>query len=115
MARRIKSAREERFLTVIAFGGLGGVTKQTQLAYERGARAPDADYLRRLYDALGIDIAHLVTGRTLDGMGQLTQTEIESIGRYRALPPLIQKTVDDVLLLAWLAYQDRKRYHEASA
>lgn len=110
MAQRIKSAREERKLTVIAFGGLGGVTKQTQLAYERGARAPDADYLRLLHDELGIDIAHLVTGRTLDGMGPLTQAEIESIDRYRRLPPLVQKTIDDVLLLGWLAYKDREGY-----
>lgn len=115
MASRLKAARTAGNYTVVAFGQLGGITKQTQLAYERGASAPDADYLRALHDVLGLDISYLVTGRTMDAMQGLSQQEVETIARYRALPTKIRGTVDDVLLLAWLAYKDRMPYHEPEA
>lgn len=107
-ALRIKTLREASGLSLVEFAQMLGVTKQTQLQYERGKTSPDADYLELLFFKRAVDIGELVTGvpRALR-TGYDTQTRGVA-DRFQALPPKLRKTVDDVLLLAWLAHQDRK-------
>ncbi|MDD2711385.1 MAG: helix-turn-helix transcriptional regulator [Simplicispira sp.] len=111
-AGRIKLIREASGLSLVEFAQMAGVTKQTQLQYERGNTSPDAEYLDRLFFELRVDPTELVTGvpkELLKGYDAQTRS---LAARFQELPPKLRKTVDDVLLLAWLAYQDRRAVHE---
>jgi transcriptional regulator with XRE-family HTH domain len=111
-AQRIKAVREASGLSLIDFAQMAGVTKQTQLQYERGNTSPDADYLDRLFFELRIDPTELVTGvpkELLKGYDVQTRSLAD---RFQGLPPKLRKTVDDVLYMAWRMYQDRKEIHE---
>lgn len=111
-AQRIKAVREGSGLSLIEFAQMAGVTKQTQLQYERGNTSPDADYLDRLFFNKRIDPTELVTGvpkELLKGYDAQTRSLAD---RFQELPPKLRKTVDDVLLLAWLTYQDRRAVHD---
>jgi transcriptional regulator with XRE-family HTH domain len=48
------------------FAGLGGVKKNSQVAYETGKTAPTVEYLYRLAGH-GVDIGYILTGRREDG------------------------------------------------
>lgn len=48
------------------FAGLGGVKKNSQVAYETGKTAPTVEYLYRLAGH-GVDIGYVLTGRREDG------------------------------------------------
>lgn len=110
LALRIKAARQQSGLTLDDFAALGGVSKRTQTAYESASRVPDADYLRRLFGNLYIDVGLLVTGASAAKVGRATSEEETMILRYRALPKRLREVMDDVLLLATLAHNDRKHY-----
>lgn len=58
---RLKDERERMGRSQHAFGEMGGVGKLAQLNYEKGARTPSVDYLRRLGEH-GVDVAYLLTG-----------------------------------------------------
>jgi transcriptional regulator with XRE-family HTH domain len=61
--------REMRILvgaTQQEFAGLGGVKKNSQVAYETGRTAPTVEYLYQLADH-GVDIGYILTGRREDG------------------------------------------------
>lgn len=111
-AQRIKAAREASGLSLIEFAQAAGVTKQTQLQYERGNTSPTADYLDRLFFEFRIDPTELVTGvprALLKGYDAQTRSLAD---RFQELPPKFRETVDDVLYMAWRLYQDRKDIHE---
>lgn len=110
--QRIKGLRESSGLTTAEFAQKCGVTEVTQYNYERGTRVPDADYLAALYFEFAVDLGPLVTGAPRPKSVKVTADVEEMLGRYAALPPKLRKTVDDVLLLAWLAYQNRRAVHD---
>lgn len=114
-AERIKLLRQSSGLSQAEFAANLGVAKTTQLKYEAGTTAPDADYLDALYFQYAVDLTTLVTGVPRPKSPKLTPELQELTARYAALPPKLRKTVDDVLLLAWLAYQDRAAYHAQDA
>lgn len=58
---RLKDERERMGRSQHAFGEMGGVGKLAQLNYEKGARMPSVDYLRRIGER-GVDVAYLLTG-----------------------------------------------------
>lgn len=110
--QRIKALRESSGLTTADFAEKCGVTEVTQYNYERATRVPDADYLSALYFEFAVDLGPLVTGAPRPKSVKVTADVEEMMGRYAALPPKLRKTVDDVLLLAWLTYQDRRAVHD---
>lgn len=57
------------------FAELGGVKRNSQVAYENGRTATPADYLLRLGEA-GIDIGFVLTGRREDGSLGLMETRL---------------------------------------
>ena len=61
-AERLKEIRLQKNLTQEAFAVIAGVTKKSQLNYEKGERSPDADYLMRLAEE-GLDVKYLLTGK----------------------------------------------------
>lgn len=60
-ARRLREERERLGFSQKAFGELGGVSKNTQLAYENGASSIPLDYLLKLTKH-GLDLGYVSTG-----------------------------------------------------
>lgn len=60
--QRLRQERERLGLSQKAFGELGGVSKNTQLAYENGSSQFSIDYLTKLASH-GLDIGFVTTGR----------------------------------------------------
>lgn len=61
-ARRLREERERLGFSQKAFGELGGVSKNTQLAYENGASSIPLDYLLKLAE-VGLDVGYVSTGQ----------------------------------------------------
>lgn len=70
-----------------AFGEHGGVTEKTQVLYEKGERAPDANYLVRVSKA-GVDVLYVLTGER--DTSNLTAVEADLIRRYREAPDAVR-------------------------
>jgi len=79
---RLKAERKRLGLNQEKFAQLGGVTRDTQLNYESGARKPDSEYLQRISDA-GIDVLFLFTGTP--STATLSDDEAELLNGYRSL------------------------------
>lgn len=60
-ARRLGEERRRLELSQTDFAALGGVAKQTVVAYEKGSRRPDVEFLTDVMDA-GVDLQYLVSG-----------------------------------------------------
>lgn len=58
---RLREERERIGRSQQSFGEIGGVTKLSQLKYEKGERVPSVDYLYRLGLA-GVDTGYLLWG-----------------------------------------------------
>lgn len=67
LPERLAEERKRLRLTQTELGELGGVTKKTQLGYEKGLSSPTADYLQRIASA-GVDVAFVLTGRTSEAV-----------------------------------------------
>ncbi|UIN20301.1 helix-turn-helix domain-containing protein [Herbaspirillum frisingense] len=79
---RLKEERKRLGLNQEKFAQLGGVSKDTQLNYESGLRAPDSDYLAAVARA-GVDIRYLFSGVSAED--QLTNREKELLTIARQL------------------------------
>lgn len=62
IGERIRKERERCKMTQPEFGALAGVTKTSQINYEKGTRSPDANYLAAIAKA-GVDISYIITGQ----------------------------------------------------
>ncbi|EAB4161848.1 helix-turn-helix transcriptional regulator [Salmonella enterica] len=85
---RLREERERVGLSQPAMGEIGGVTKLTQLNYEKGDRMPDAAYLSILHATLGIDVLYILTGvrtPTPDGTVSVSSEERALLDNYRAM------------------------------
>jgi phage repressor protein C with HTH and peptisase S24 domain len=67
-SRRLRAERERLDMSQRALAELGGVSKNTHLAYENGTSPIPLDYLERL-EAHGLDLSYVATGfRNAGGM-----------------------------------------------
>jgi transcriptional regulator with XRE-family HTH domain len=78
---RLREERERLGLTQPAFAAVGGVTKMSQINYEKGDRKPDSAYLTAIA-AIGADVFYILTGRR--SLAPLTPDELELLERFRA-------------------------------
>lgn len=67
-------------MTLIAFGEIGGVSKGSQILYEKG-NAPTVDYLVAI-GAAGADIAFILTGRKVQNI-DLTESTVDQSNMIR--------------------------------
>lgn len=81
---RLREERTRLKLDQLEFGALGGVSKNTQLNYEKELRKPDSEYLQRL-DAAGVDVLYVLTGARKPQPTGLTPQEGKMLDNYRAL------------------------------
>ena len=77
------------------FGAIGGVTKQTQLLYEKGEFSPNADYLTAIARA-GADIGYILTGARDPGIPE-TPEEARVLAHYRDSPAEVREGVRLIL------------------
>lgn len=90
---RLREERMRTGLTQTEFAELAGVKKNAQSNYEKGERAPDAEYLIALADA-GYDVLYILTGvRQTPPAESLTVRENCMLANYRALPEEDQAAV----------------------
>lgn len=83
-SRRLKAERTRLGMNQEDFATAGGVTKNTQLAYEQGSRPPDVEYLFKIADA-GVDLFFLLA-REKDWAG-LAPEVTELITAFKDLTP----------------------------
>lgn len=90
---RLREERTRLALKQEDLAAAGGVNRNTQGSYERGARNPDTAYLAAVA-ALGIDVLYIVTGSRLpEPLGELSQDDEQLLKRYRSIPADDQKAV----------------------
>lgn len=83
MGERLKEERLRAGLSQTQLAEQCGISKNTQLNYEKGDRSPDGAYLE-FAARLGIDVLYVVTGRQLPSeLNNLSQTELDVIGYLR--------------------------------
>jgi transcriptional regulator with XRE-family HTH domain len=90
LGARLREERLRLTLDQTSFGQLGGVKKNSQINYEAGRTAPDAEYLLKLEEH-GVDPGYVLTGRResgelsfenkqlLDMFGRLSAREREAV------------------------------------
>lgn len=71
----MREIRDRSGLNQEAFGALGGVHRNTQVAYETSKRAPDTTYLQGLR-AAGVDVVYILTGQRDEGMMTEDETRL---------------------------------------
>ena len=111
IAERLSSLQKRSGLSVEAFGLKHGAKRSAQFMYQRGESVPDLRYLLSVADDCRVTLQWLVFGDAVADGGELTDDERAVVERWRSLPPKVRQTVDDVLLLAWLAADSRRQYH----
>jgi transcriptional regulator with XRE-family HTH domain len=85
MGERLKEERLRIGVNQTVLAEKCGVTKNTQLAYEKGERNPDTAYLAAA-SSLGIDVLYLITGQRVPvSEGVLLVDEMEMVLNVRAL------------------------------
>ena len=62
IGKRLKSERLRLGLSQTAFALAGGVSKLSQVRYEKGERYPDGAYLQRI-SGIGVDVLYVLTGQ----------------------------------------------------
>ena len=93
---RLKEERERLALSQTALGEACGVTKESQINYEKGERSPDALYLAALLRAGG-DVLYVLTGeRTAPALLPIEEQML--LDRYRASPRDLRDAALRVLL-----------------
>ncbi len=68
---RLRQVRKSKGLNQEIFAKIGGVTKMTQLKYERNETSPNAEYIVALC-AIGVDPSYILTGKTLPAIDAVT-------------------------------------------
>jgi len=85
MGERLKEERLRIGVNQTVLAEKCGVTKNTQLAYEKGERNPDTAYLAAAV-SLGVDVLYLITGQRLPvSDSALSADEMEMVEHVRAL------------------------------
>ncbi|EPL07397.1 helix-turn-helix transcriptional regulator [Pseudomonas sp. FP1911] len=85
MGERLKEERQRIGANQTVLAEKCGVTKNTQLAYEKGDRNPDTAYLAAAA-GVGVDVLYVITGQRLPvPEGALSGEEMEMVEHVRAL------------------------------
>lgn len=115
LAARLKEECVRLGLTPELLANASGVHRSTAFTYLSGQRAPDAVFLSTASTRAGIDVQYVLTGRRERDAVPLPARDRASLDRLADLPPKVRQTVEDVLLLAWLAADSRRQYHAGDA
>lgn len=100
---RLREEREALQLSQEAFGTIAGVTKKSQINYEKNERSPDSNYLAAIA-AAGADVLYILTGQRV-GSTTTTPTSVQPISKgdrilldnFHAAPEQVQAGVKTAL------------------
>ena len=106
---RLKEERERLGYSQTDFAELGGASKNSQIAWEKGAAFPNARVLSAIA-AVGADVAYILTGqRTAPPTTQpagISHREAALLANYRACGEEDQRAIDRVALVGAEAQRD---------
>lgn len=95
---RLREERERRGESQPVFGAIGGIKKQTQIAYEQGKSCPDLMYLQALEGA-GVDVQYILTGlRTVKVQEPPQAYEADPLNRRKQQVKAIVDQLDEKAL-----------------
>ena len=87
---RLKEERVRQGMNQADFGEIGGVTKKTQILYEKNERKPDGDYLAAIA-IRGVDVLYILTGERHLGAGNI-ESELNRLSMaWETLDMALQK------------------------
>lgn len=81
---RLVEERKRLGLNQTDFGVRGGVSKWTQLNYEKGGTEPDTAYLSRIAES-GADVLYILTGSRMAPVTGLTPGEAALLEAFRGI------------------------------
>lgn len=85
IGERLKEERQLIGLNQTDMAGQCGVSKNTQLAYEKGERSPDANYLSAAASQ-GVDVLYVITGERKPQLSEsITAEEAGFLQIYRCV------------------------------
>jgi len=101
LGERLKTERERLGYTQTGFAELVGASKRTQIGWEQGRSAPDANALA-LWAAEGLDVSFLLSGEraNISTSRHLPPDEELLLEAYRGLPATARKALLAELLTA---------------
>jgi len=102
---RLKEERKRLGLNQEKFAQLGGVSKDTQVNYESGLRAPDVDYLMAI-GAAGVDTQYLLSGVSSESQLSERETELLTVSRL-----LSEEGLESVMAMANSLVPNRRNRH----
>lgn len=96
---RLREERETLQLSQEAFGAIAGVTKKSQINYEKNERSPDSNYLAAIA-AAGADVLYVLTGQRV--VGPTSEQKISKgdrilLDNFHAAPEQVQAGVKTAL------------------
>lgn len=89
LAERLREERTRLALKQEEMAAAAGLNRTAQIRYEKGERAPDADYLAAIA-ALGVDVRYLLTGVPTPA---IAGDEAELLRRYRGASPEVRTAI----------------------
>ncbi len=95
LSARLAEERKRLRQNQTDFGRLGGVSKGSQILYEKGEGVPTGDYFAAIAIG-GVDVQYVLTG--IRSSVALTPEERLLVDRYRASPPELRDAALRVLL-----------------
>lgn len=107
LAQRLKEERQRVGLSAEETADLGRVGRTTQFAYEKAANAPDTDYLLRLQGG-GFDVVYVLSGHR--DRVRISACSRALLDRYEVVPKSMRDVIDNVALLASMAFAGREHY-----
>lgn len=72
---RLKEERNKLGISQEVFGAIAGVSKQSQINYEKSERYPDLKYLQNISE-LGCDVQYIITGISSSSIISREHTEL---------------------------------------
>ncbi len=106
---RIKKVRQGAGLTQEEFGARVGVSKNTQMRYEKGLRHPDTEYLSAVAKAFNVDTGWLMTNYETSDAERLNIARYQVLGRIAAELGVSNEQVG--LLIDW-AFEGKPEWVE---
>lgn len=97
---RIKEERERLGFSQAAFAGIAEATRNSQLNWEKGTAAPNAQVLFA-WSKIGVDVLYIITGQRIGGSKAapvLSADEEVLLKSYRTAPEAVRNAALAVLL-----------------
>ena len=101
VGERLRLERERLGLSQLEFGGVGGVSRRTQVAYEAGEQTPNTDYLAAIRVA-GANLGFVLMGENFHTAPALDELEWRLIKCFRSMSETAKAAIVHIVEIAAL-------------